>query len=97
MTDGRELYKNGMETDRMTRLRGHFDGKSIVLDEPIPTLLPTNTVVEVVIRDSRELALTEFEKFSKEIWERPVPSSPSRTQRGWRREDLYDRGDGVIP
>jgi hypothetical protein len=33
----------------MTVLRGHFDGKQIVLDEPVPEDLPANARVRVVV------------------------------------------------
>lgn len=35
----------------MTTLNGHFDGKRIVLDEPIPEGTPANARVRVVIED----------------------------------------------
>jgi hypothetical protein len=81
----------------MTRLRGHFDGKTIVLDEPVPPLVPANTFVEIVIPDSRDLALREFENFSQEFWSRQLPAGFEPTPRSWRREDLYERGSHTLP
>src|SRR5689334_12706833 len=57
----------------MTRLRGHYDGRTIILDEPIPAALPANSPVVIVIPDSREQVLREFEGFSREFWSRPLP------------------------
>jgi hypothetical protein len=81
----------------MTRLRGHFDGKTIVLDEPVPPLVPVNTFVEIVIPDSRDLALREFETFAAEFWSRQVPTGSQPAERSWRREDLYEQGRGTLP
>ena len=81
----------------MTRLRGHFDGKTIVLDEPVPPALPVNTFVEIVIPDSRGLAVREFETVSREFWARPLPPSFQLARRTWRREDLYERGGHTLP
>jgi hypothetical protein len=80
----------------MTRLRGHFDGKIVVLDEPVPAALSPNTYVEVVIPEPRDLALREFESFSREFWARPLPEGVQRSRRSWRREDLYERGGHAL-
>jgi hypothetical protein len=74
----------------MTRLRGHYDGKTIILDEPIPEALQANTPVEILIHDSRDQALREFEAFSSEFWSRALPGGLQSTGRTWRREDLYE-------
>ena len=76
----------------MTRLRAHFDGNSIVLDEPIPEDLRENTPVEVVILDDRARALRDFEAYSAEFWSRAIPGGIPPSGRSWRREDLYERG-----
>lgn len=38
----------------MTTLNGHFDGKHIVLDEPIPPSLTPNTLVKIVFEHTGE-------------------------------------------
>ena len=76
----------------MTRLRGHFDGRSVVLDEPAPAELRVNAPVEIVIPSDRDRALCEFEAYSHEFWSRPLPSGSPLSGRSWRREDLYERG-----
>jgi hypothetical protein len=76
----------------MTRIRGHFDGKTVVLDEPIPPALSANTYVEIMIPEPRDVVLREFETFSREFWARPLPVGVQPAQRRWRREDLYERG-----
>jgi len=81
----------------MTRLRGHFDGKSIVLDEPVPPSLPANTVVEILIPDTRDSAVREFEAASREFWSRELPEGFQPTTRDWRREDLYERSGHPLP
>ena len=76
----------------MTRLRAHFDGSSIILDEPIPGDLRRNTPVEIVILDDRAQALREFEAYSSEFWSWTIPGGVQPSGRSWRREDLYERG-----
>jgi hypothetical protein len=76
----------------MTRLRGHFDGKSVVLDEPVPAELRANTPVEILISSERDQALREFEEFSREFWSRALPGGVPAPGRTWRREGLYQRG-----
>ncbi len=78
------------------RLRGHFDGQQVVLDQPAPSELKVNTPVEVVILDTREQALREMEAFLRELWARPV-SSGLASGRQWKREDLYERSGQRIP
>ncbi len=80
----------------MTRLRGHFDGKTVVFDEPVPTTLSANTYVEIVIPDARDLALREFQAFSREFWARPLPEGTQFAPRSWIREDLYERGGQAL-
>ncbi|MBY0522859.1 MAG: hypothetical protein K2R98_05655 [Gemmataceae bacterium] len=74
------------------RLRGHFDGQQIVLDQPVPSGLKVNTPVEVVILDTREQALQEMQAFLKEFWARPLLATGPKAGRHWGREDLYERG-----
>jgi hypothetical protein len=75
----------------MIRLRGHYDGKNVILDQPVPGGLMPDTPVEVVIPDPREQALRELESFLKDLWSRPVgPPEPKGPR--WSREDLYERG-----
>ncbi len=76
----------------MMRVRGHFDGAQIVLDEPLPVTVRPDTPVDVLIPDERELALREWQAFSQEFWSRPLPPHCQPTGRAWRREDLYERG-----
>jgi hypothetical protein len=77
------------------RLRGHFDGRNIVLDQPVPPELKPNTPVDVLTLDAREEALREMEAFFKELWTRPATVGTSSTRR-WTREELHDRGrEGV--
>jgi hypothetical protein len=77
----------------MTRLRGHFDGRHVVLDEPAPADLAPDTPVEIVVMKPREQALREWEASVKALWARPLPPSFRPTgQRPWKREDLYERG-----
>lgn len=35
----------------MTILKGHFDGKQIVLDDPVPSTVPANTKVRVIVEE----------------------------------------------
>jgi hypothetical protein len=76
----------------MTRLRGHFDGRSVILDEPVPAGLRVNAPVEILIPSGRDEALREFEAYSREFWSRPFPGGTPSSGRSWRREDLYERG-----
>jgi hypothetical protein len=77
----------------MTRLRGHFDGKAVVLDEPAPAELRVNAPVEILITSDRDVALREFEEFSREFWSRPLAGDTPSSGRSWRRQDLYERGE----
>jgi hypothetical protein len=77
----------------MVRLRGHFDGTRIVLDEPLPANLPPDTPVEISIPDERELALRQWRDFSSDLWSRPLPDNFQPAGRSWKREDLYERRD----
>lgn len=36
----------------MTVLNGHFDGKQIVLDDPVPQTVPINAKVRVIVEGS---------------------------------------------
>jgi hypothetical protein len=83
------LYVRGFA---MTRLRGHFDGRTVVLDEPLPPELAPNTLVEVVIIKTREQVLREFIDSVRALWARPLPPDFQPTGRQWKREDLYERG-----
>lgn len=81
----------------MLRLRGHFDGTQIVLDEPVPENLRPHTPVEISIPDERELALRDWQAFSQEFWSRALPPDFLPVGRGWKREDLYERGRKDLP
>lgn len=37
----------------MTIINGHFDGKQVVLDEPVPADIPADTAVRVVFENER--------------------------------------------
>lgn len=77
----------------MKALRGHYDGKAIVLDEPAPPDLAANTPVEVVVLKTREQLLRELQASMKALWERPLPAGfQPAGRRKWKREDLYERG-----
>jgi hypothetical protein len=76
----------------MTRLRGQFDGKSVVRVEPVLAELRANTSVETLGSSGRDRALREFEDDCREFWSRPLPGGVSASGRAWRREDLYERG-----
>ncbi len=78
----------------MTRLRGHFDGRTVVLDEPVPAELRVNAPVEVVISSDRDEALREFEAYSREFWSRPLLGGTPSSGRSWRREDFYEARQG---
>ena len=75
---------------RPVRLRGHYDGHVIVLDEPAPPDLPPNTAVEIVLLATRDQIVAEWRDFLRDWWQRPLPTAPAR--REWTREDLYERG-----
>jgi hypothetical protein len=74
---------------KMLKLRGHFDGKGIVLDEPVPKNVEINAEVEVVLLPTREQILAEWRAFHEEWWKRPYngPIEP----RTWTREELHER------
>ena len=74
----------------MIRLRGHFDGRSIVLDEPVPVDLAPGTAAEVTILGDREQALRDWQAFMQDWWGRPLITPPT-AGRTWSREDLYER------
>jgi hypothetical protein len=74
------------------RLRGHFDGQRVVLDQPAPVGLKPNTPVDIVLLDEREQALREMELFLADLWMRPLPSAGTPGVRRWKREELYERG-----
>lgn len=80
----------------MVRLRGHFDGARIVLDEPVPDDLRPDTPVQISIPDDRDVALREWRAFSHEFWSRPLPPGFQPIGRSWRREDLYERSGGGL-
>ncbi len=76
----------------MTRLRGHFNGQTIVLDEPAPPELTPNMAVEIVIPDAREQVLRDFIGFIRSLRARPQPPAAQPAPRRWKREELYERG-----
>lgn len=79
----------------MWKLRAHYDGQQVVLDDPPPSCLQPNTSVEVLITDRRESVLAEWEACSREFWSRPLPPGFQPISRTWRREDLHERGEGA--
>ncbi len=80
----------------MIRLRGHFDGARIVLDDPVPDNLRPDTPVEVSVPEQRDLALREWQASSHEFWSRPLPRDFQPAGRTWKREDLHERrGPGL--
>lgn len=76
----------------MLKLRAHYDGQQVVLDDAPPSFLEANTSVEVLIPNPRDRTLAEWEAFSREFWARPLPTGFQPISRTWRREDLYERG-----
>lgn len=80
----------------MIRLRGHFDGTQIVLDEPVPQTVGVHAPVEISIPDERDLALRERQAFHREFWLRPLPRDFQPAGRTWKREELYERGSGDL-
>ena len=78
------------------RLRGHFNGQHVVLDQPVPSELRPNTPVEILTLDARAQALQEMEAFLSDLWARPISTAPV-PGRGWTREELYERGGGLVP
>jgi hypothetical protein len=74
------------------RLRGHFNGNQVVLDEPAPPGLKPDTPVEVVILEAREQVLRDLNAFLNALWSQPVPEGSQTSSRRWKREDLYERG-----
>ena len=74
------------------RLRGHFDGQQVVLDQPAPADLKPNTPVEIVVAETREQVLRDLDDFLKALWARPMPATCQAPVRRWAREDLYERG-----
>ena len=81
----------------MIRLRDHYDGQQIVLDQPAPPERRVNTPVEIMVPDTREQALREWEAFLRELWSRPAPSPGQAPARRWLREEFYERGGEGIP
>ena len=49
----------------MTPLKGPFDGKQIVLDEPVPPGLPANTPVTVILGRPADQEETVLDKIAK--------------------------------
>jgi hypothetical protein len=41
----------------MTMINGHYDGKRVVLDEPVPPFIPPDTPVRVVFEDGEARAV----------------------------------------
>jgi hypothetical protein len=80
----------------MIRLRGHFDGDKIVLDEPVPQNVGVHSAVEISFPDERDQALRERQAFYREFWSRPLPRDFQPTARTWKREELYERGGGDL-
>ena len=76
----------------VNRLRGHFNGQMIELDQPPPPQLTPNTRVEVIIVQTREQVLHEWVTSVKTLWARPLPPGFQPKEREWKREDLYERG-----
>jgi hypothetical protein len=74
------------------RLRGHFDGKTMVLDQAPPAELKPNTPVEIVMLSPREQALRELEAFLNALWIRPFASPGAAPGPHWRPSELYERG-----
>lgn len=74
----------------MIRLRGHYDGRSIVLDEPVPVSLAPGTAAEVTILGDREQALRDWDAFLQDWWRKPL-TTPASAGRTWSREALYER------
>jgi hypothetical protein len=75
----------------MTRVNGIFDGKVVLLKQPVPAELKPNTAVEVLVPDERDKSIQEMLAFLKELWTRPVPEGVQPVAKRWTREELHDR------
>jgi hypothetical protein len=75
----------------MARLNGRFDGKVVVLEQPLPAGLKPNTSVDVLVADERENALKDLTDFLTMLWQRPVPPGTQVSPQRWPREELHDR------
>ena len=61
----------------MTAISGHFDGRNVVLDEPVPSSIPPQTPVKVMFEpvDSNPNVVAELEKLAVSTDELPVDYS----------------------
>ena len=75
----------------MIRLRGHYDGQHIVLDQPVPQEIQPNTLVDIVILSDRDQTLRELDQFLTDLWQRPLPFGVPPNSNRWTREELHER------
>jgi len=85
----------------VTRLRGYFNGQTVVLDDPVPPELTPGTLVEIVLLPDTPLVVVntkgheelahEWEAAVTTLWNQTA-SDVKPTGRKWKREDLYERG-----
>ncbi len=86
----------------MTRLTGRFDGRAVVLDNPLDLAFPPETQLELFVvsmtrpdglsepsAEERQRVLSEFRRANAEFWQQqsPVPAPPAKR---WTRDELYD-------
>jgi hypothetical protein len=75
----------------MTRLNGVFDGKVVLLEQPLPADLKPNPAVEVLVPDARATSIQEMTAFLAELWRRPIPEGTLPASKRWTREELHER------
>lgn len=61
----------------MTVLNAHFDGKQIVLDEPMPADVPANSPVQAVVQRKGETETSALDKITAMAVEGGLPKDYS--------------------
>ncbi len=57
----------------MTVLNAHFDGKQIVLDEPMPEAIPVNAKVRVIVDDAGTSAPRSLQEIAEMAVDADLP------------------------
>lgn len=86
----------------MTRLTGRFDGRAVVLDNPLDLAFPPETQLELFVvsmtrpdglsvpsAEERQQALNEFRQANVDFRRQLPPMTEPPTKR-WSRDELYD-------